>query len=98
MPKYSYACKTCDHTFDVQQSFSDAALTKCPECAGELRKVFGAVGITFKGSGFYRTDSAVSAKTSAGTNNPAATKDSTPSAKAAAPAATASATASNSAS
>ena len=57
MPTYSYACKNCDHTFEIQQSLSDAALTECPECKGELRKVFGQVGVTFKGSGFYRTDS-----------------------------------------
>jgi putative FmdB family regulatory protein len=57
MPLYSYVCKACEHTFDVQQSFSEAALTKCPECGGELRKVFGKVGVTFKGSGFYRNDS-----------------------------------------
>lgn len=58
MPTYSYKCKNCDHAFDVQQSFSEDSLTKCPECGGELRKVFGQVGVTFKGSGFYRTDSA----------------------------------------
>jgi putative FmdB family regulatory protein len=57
VPTYSYACTSCDHRFDVQQSFSDAALTDCPECAGRLRKVFSAVGVVFKGSGFYRTDS-----------------------------------------
>ena len=57
MPTYSYACKSCDHTFEIQQSLTDAALTECPECKGELRKVFGQVGVTFKGSGFYRTDS-----------------------------------------
>lgn len=58
MPTYSYACKACGHTFDVQQSINDAALEKCPKCAGELKKVYGNVGVTFKGSGFYRTDSA----------------------------------------
>ena len=58
MPTYSYACKSCGHAFDVQQSISDAALTKCPKCEGELGKVYGNVGVTFKGSGFYRTDSA----------------------------------------
>jgi putative FmdB family regulatory protein len=58
VPTYSYACKKCEHTFDIQQSFSDDALTECPVCGGELRKVFGQVGVTFKGSGFYRTDSA----------------------------------------
>jgi putative FmdB family regulatory protein len=63
MPTYSYACKKCNHAFDLQQSMSDAALTKCPECGGELKKVFGNVGVSFKGSGFYRTDSAKPAST-----------------------------------
>lgn len=58
MPVYSYACKKCEHSFDIQQSITEDALTVCPECAGELRKVFGQVGVTFKGSGFYRTDNA----------------------------------------
>ena len=57
MPTYSYACTACGHRFDAQQPFTDAALTECPECAGRLRKLFGAVGVVFKGSGFYRTDS-----------------------------------------
>ena len=57
MPVYEYRCRTCDHQFEIQQSFSDDALTVCPECEGELRKVFAPVGITFKGSGFYKTDS-----------------------------------------
>ena len=57
MPTYSYACKKCDHQFDVQQQLSDSALEVCPKCAGELRKVFGQVGVTFKGTGFYRNDS-----------------------------------------
>lgn len=57
VPTYSYACTVCGHRFDIQQSFSDDALTECPECSGRLRKVFSAVGVVFKGSGFYRTDS-----------------------------------------
>ena len=57
MPTYQYACKACDHRFEAVQSFSDSALTECPECTGTLRKVFSSVGIVFKGSGFYRTDS-----------------------------------------
>ena len=57
MPPYEYACTKCGHQFEVVQSFSDDALTKCPECRGKLRKVFGSVGIVFKGSGFYKNDS-----------------------------------------
>ena len=57
MPIYPYACTACGHTFEVQQSFTDPSLTQCPECSGRLRKVFSSVGVVFKGSGFYRTDS-----------------------------------------
>lgn len=57
MPTYSYACTECDNKFDIVQSFTDDALTECPECSGKLRKLFNSVGIVFKGSGFYRTDS-----------------------------------------
>ncbi len=57
VPTYQYACTACDHRFEAVQAFSDDALTSCPECAGKLRKVFSSVGIVFKGSGFYRTDS-----------------------------------------
>lgn len=57
MPTYAYACKQCGHRFDAVQSFSDAALTECPECGGELRKQYGSIGVTFNGAGFYRTDS-----------------------------------------
>lgn len=57
MPTYAYACTQCGHRFDAVQSFSDAALTECPECGGVLRKQYGSVGVTFNGSGFYRTDS-----------------------------------------
>lgn len=57
MPTYAYACTACDHRFDSVQSFSDDALTECPQCGGRLRKLFNAVGVVFKGSGFYRTDS-----------------------------------------
>ncbi|HWV48029.1 MAG TPA: FmdB family zinc ribbon protein [Microbacterium sp.] len=57
MPTYAYACTQCGHQFDTVQSFSDAALTTCPECGGVLRKQYGSIGVTFNGSGFYRTDS-----------------------------------------
>ncbi|HLV55006.1 MAG TPA: FmdB family zinc ribbon protein [Actinotalea caeni] len=64
MPTYAYACTSCGHRFELYQSFSDAALTECPECAGTLRKEYGSVGVVFKGSGFYRTDSRSSSSSS----------------------------------
>ncbi|GAB3602484.1 FmdB family zinc ribbon protein [Microbacterium aureliae] len=57
MPTYAYACKQCGHRFDAVQSFAEPALTECPECQGPLRKEYGSIGVTFNGSGFYRTDS-----------------------------------------
>ena len=57
MPTYVYACTECGHRFEAVQSFADDSLTECPECEGRLRKVFNSVGVVFKGSGFYRTDS-----------------------------------------
>jgi len=57
VPTYAYACTACDHQLEIRQSFSDDALTTCPECSGRLRKRFDNVGVVFKGSGFYRTDS-----------------------------------------
>lgn len=62
MPTYAYACKDCDHAFDIHQAFSDSSLTVCPECEGSLRKKFNSVGVVFKGSGFYRNDSRDSKK------------------------------------
>ncbi|HSJ19362.1 MAG TPA: FmdB family zinc ribbon protein [Nocardioidaceae bacterium] len=56
MPTYQYACTDCDHAFEQVQSFTEDSLTTCPQCEGRLRKVFNAVGVVFKGSGFYRTD------------------------------------------
>lgn len=64
MPTYAYACTSCDHRFEVRQSFSDAALSECPECTGAVRKLFNTVGIVFKGSGFYATDSRSSSSAS----------------------------------
>jgi putative FmdB family regulatory protein len=66
VPTYQYACTACGHRFEAVQSFSDASLTDCPECAGRLRKVFSSVGIVFKGSGFYRTDSREKSPSGAG--------------------------------
>jgi putative FmdB family regulatory protein len=57
VPTYEYACRSCGAHLEVVQSFTDDALTTCGACSGPLRKVFGAVGISFKGSGFYKTDS-----------------------------------------
>ena len=62
MPTYSYACTACDNRFDAVQAFTDDALTTCSKCAGRLRKLFGSVGVVFKGSGFYRTDNRETAK------------------------------------
>ncbi|MFZ0715857.1 FmdB family zinc ribbon protein [Mycobacterium sp.] len=64
MPTYSYACTDCDNRFDAVQAFSDDALTTCENCSGRLRKLFGSVGVVFKGSGFYRNDSRESTKSS----------------------------------
>ena len=63
MPTYTYACTECDEQLEVVQSFDADPLTECPRCSGRLRKVFHPVGVVFKGSGFYRTDSR-SSKTS----------------------------------
>ncbi|ADT97975.1 MULTISPECIES: FmdB family zinc ribbon protein [Mycolicibacterium] len=64
MPTYSYACTECSNKFDVVQAFTDDSLTECPQCDGRLRKIFGKVGVVFKGSGFYRTDSREAGKSS----------------------------------
>ena len=70
MPTYQYACTECGHAFEQFQSFTDDALTVCPVCEGRLRKVFNAVGVVFKGSGFYRNDSRTgSDKVGAGSSN-----------------------------
>ena len=64
MPTYQYACTDCDHAFEQVQSFTEDSLTTCPQCEGRLRKIFNAVGVVFKGSGFYRTDSRSSTSSS----------------------------------
>ena len=80
MPTYAYACRNCGHRFDAVQSFADPTLTECPECGGALRKEYGSIGVTFNGSGFYRTDSragekkssdASSSSSSSGSSSPA---------------------------
>ena len=73
MPLYDYRCRDCGHEFEIQQSISDDALTECPECAGDLRKVFSPVGISFKGSGFYKNDSRGSSGSSGGGSSSATT-------------------------
>jgi putative FmdB family regulatory protein len=86
VPKYQYQCKDCGEALEVQQSFTDDALTVCPHCGGDLRKVFNAVGVVFKGSGFYKTDSrsgSSSSSSSAGSSSAgssASTSDSSSSA------------------
>ena len=76
MPTYQYACTECGHAFEQFQSFSDDALTVCPVCDGKLRKLFNAVGVVFKGSGFYRNDS----RSTTSSSEPASTSSSSGSA------------------
>ena len=76
MPTYAYACKDCGHAFDIVQSFSEDSLTECPQCSGVLRKKFGNIGVTFKGSGFYRTDSRSSSSSSPASSGSEANKTS----------------------
>jgi putative FmdB family regulatory protein len=66
MPTYQYRCTECGNELEAVQKFTDSALTDCPDCTGQLRKVFNAVGVVFKGSGFYRTDSRADKKNGAG--------------------------------
>ncbi len=65
MPTYQYRCADCGRELEVVQKFTDASLTECPTCTGNLRKVFNAVGVVFKGSGFYATDNRTNGKTDA---------------------------------
>lgn len=74
MPTYQYACTNCGETLEVVQKFSDDPLTECPSCRGRLRKVFSSVGIVFKGSGFYRTDSRADAASKNGGEKKSAEK------------------------
>jgi putative FmdB family regulatory protein len=77
VPTYQYSCTECGHFFEAVQSFSDDSLTVCPECDGRLRKVFNAVGVVFKGSGFYRTDSRGATTASTADSGAAATGSTT---------------------
>ncbi|OBH49426.1 FmdB family zinc ribbon protein [Mycobacterium mantenii] len=76
MPTYSYQCTECDDRFDIVQAFTDDALTTCKRCSGRLRKRFNSVGVVFKGSGFYRTDSRESGKKSSSSSNGSSSSDS----------------------
>ncbi|MEY8815654.1 FmdB family zinc ribbon protein [Micrococcus luteus] len=77
MPTYAYRCKDCGHAFDVVQAFTDDALTECPACGGVLRKQYGSVGVSFKGSGFYRTDSRSGTSSAGGSTSDSAAGSST---------------------
>ncbi|MFD7083441.1 FmdB family zinc ribbon protein [Streptomyces sp. NPDC002181] len=91
MPTYQYQCTECGEGLEAVQKFTDDALTECPNCHGRLKKVFSAVGIVFKGSGFYRNDS----RGASSSSTPASSKPSTP---AAAPAASSTSSSSSSSS
>ncbi|MEU6969190.1 FmdB family zinc ribbon protein [Kitasatospora aureofaciens] len=77
MPTYQYQCTECGNGLEAVQKFTDEALTTCPDCQGRLRKVFSAVGVVFKGSGFYRTDSRSSSSSSVGSSAGSSTSSST---------------------
>ena len=76
MPTYQYACSDCGHELEAVQSFTDDPLTECPECGGTLRKRFGNVGVVFKGSGFYRTDSRAKSSDSTSSTSASSTSSS----------------------
>ncbi|MFL0534513.1 FmdB family zinc ribbon protein [Micrococcus luteus] len=84
MPTYAYRCKDCGHAFDAVQAFTDDALTECPACGGVLRKQYGSVGVSFKGSGFYRTDSRSGTGSAGGSTSDSAAGSSTSSTSASA--------------
>jgi putative FmdB family regulatory protein len=75
MPTYEYACKNCDEHVEVVQSFKDEPLRTCPKCGGPLRKVFGSIGISFKGSGFYKTDTRKEPKSESSSTSSSPAKD-----------------------
>ena len=94
MPTYQYACTECGHSFEQFQSFSEDSLTVCPVCEGKLRKLFNAVGVVFKGSGFYRTDS----RSGSSSSTPAASSTSSSSTSSSSTSSTSSASSSSSSS
>jgi putative FmdB family regulatory protein len=75
MPTYQYACTSCGERLEAVQKFSDDPLTECPACAGTLRKVFSAVGVVFKGSGFYKTDSRSRSASKSGASSSSSSAD-----------------------
>lgn len=86
MPTYSYACTECADRFDVVQAFTDEALTTCGKCSGRLRKLFNSVGVVFKGSGFYRTDSRETDKKSKSSTNGSSSESTSSETKSSSPA------------
>lgn len=86
MPVYAYSCRDCGNAFDIRQEFTDDSLTVCEACGGRLRKQFGAVGVSFNGSGFYRTDSRSTKTESSPSQGSAATAPTTSAASTTAPA------------
>jgi putative FmdB family regulatory protein len=76
VPTYSYRCTECENAFDIQQALSEDSLTVCPSCGGKLRKLFAMVGVTFNGSGFYRTDSRASSGSSSSGSSSSGSKPS----------------------
>ena len=102
MPTYQYQCTECGEGLEAVQKFTDDALTECPSCDGRLKKVFSAVGIVFKGSGFYRNDSRGSSSSSSAASKPSGSSSdskpaSTPSAASSSSTSTSSAASSSSA-
>jgi putative FmdB family regulatory protein len=87
MPTYSYRCTDCGDAFDIQQAFTDDTLTVCPNCGGSLRKLFTAVGVSFNGSGFYRTDSRATPKSEGGSSSESSSSSKESSSPATAPSA-----------
>ncbi len=102
VPTYQYACTACGHQLEAVQSFADEPLTECPTCEGTLRKLFSSVGVVFKGSGFYRTDSrgsgSATAPASSGSSSAPATSSSTGSSSSSGSSTTSSSTSSSAAS
>ncbi|MFI6152008.1 FmdB family zinc ribbon protein [Kitasatospora sp. NPDC051170] len=85
MPTYQYQCTECGNGLEAVQKFTDEALTTCPDCQGRLRKVFSAVGVVFKGSGFYRTDSRSSSSSAVGSSSSSSTSSTTSSSSTSSP-------------